>query len=320
MFTKIAFILLLTMSMYAQDVVEVYRKKGPQAAIHLMEKELASREYWLSYLTNKDVSFGFYEENKTILICDKAKPDLTLYRYTDGKITQLDKIKAIVGGGKGDKVKEGDFKTPTGSYDLMGKLGKLNQFYGPFAYNTDYPSLYDVVNGKGGHGIWLHGLPLDGNRTTSSKGCVVIDNNSLAKLDKDVNLKKTVLIIDDQELQKTTKEEIAIIISSMYKWKDAWARNDLKSYLLFYDQRFKRFDGMDLKKYSEYKTRIFGKNEVKAIYFREFEITPNPTSVGERIFKIKFYEDYLAPSYKFSGYKDLFVKVANGKMTIMAER
>jgi murein L,D-transpeptidase YafK len=320
MFFKTVLMLILTVCVYAQDVVEVYRKKGPQAAINMIEQELASRDYWLNYLANKDVSLGFYEGNKAILICDKEKPDLTLYSYTNGKLTQLDKIKAIVGGGKGDKVKEGDFKTPTGSYDLLSKLSKLNQFYGPFAYNTDYPNLYDVVNQKNGHGIWLHGLPLNGERATSSKGCMVIDNNALQKLDKEADLKKTVLIIDDQALQKTTKEEIAIIISSMYQWKDAWVKNDLKRYLSFYDIRFKRFDGMDLKKYSEYKTRIFGKKEQKSIYFKEFEVTPNPTSVGERIFKIKFYEDYMAPSYKFSGYKDLFVKVSNGKMTIMAER
>lgn len=320
MVKKILLTLLIAMSMFAEDVVEIYRKKGPQAAINTIEKELASKDYWISYLANKDVSLGFYEENKSILICDKSKPDVTLYKYADGKLTQQETIKAIVGGGKGDKIKEGDLKTPTGSYDLLGKLGKLNQFYGPFAYNTDYPNLYDAVNGKLGHGIWLHGQPLDGNRTNSSKGCVVIDNNSLKKLDKEINLKKTVLIIDDQALQKTTKEEIAVIISSMYQWKDAWARNDYKKYMSFYDERFKRFDGMNLKQYSDYKARIFGKNEQKQIYFKEFEITPNPTSVGERIFKIKFYEDYLAPSYKFSGVKDLFVKVTNGKMTIMAER
>ncbi len=320
MLKQISLILLIAVSLFAEDIVEIYRKKGPQVAINTIEKELASKEYWLNYLTNKDVSLGFYEENKTILICDKAKPDLTLYKYGNGKLTKIETIKAIVGGGKGDKLKQGDLKTPTGSYDLLGKLGKLDQFYGPFAYNTDYPNLYDAVNGKGGNGIWLHGLPLDGNRTNSSRGCVVIDNNSLKKLDTEINLKKTVMIIDDQELQKTTKDEIAVIISSMYQWKDAWARNDYKKYMSFYDERFKRFDGMNLKQYADYKARIFGKKEIKSIYFKEFEITPNPTSVGERIFKIKFYEDYMAPSYKFSGVKDLFVKVANGKMTIMAER
>ncbi|MEY4505371.1 MAG: hypothetical protein RL154_1671 [Pseudomonadota bacterium] len=320
MFRKISLILLLVASLFAEDVVEVYRKSGPQAAINTIEKELASKDYWINYLANKDVTLGFYEENKSILICDKAKPDLTLYKYSHGKLTKVETIKAIVGGGKGDKLKEGDYKTPTGSYDLLDKLGKLNQFYGPFAYNTDYPNLYDTVNGKGGHGIWLHGVPLDGNRTNNSKGCVVIDNDSLKKLDTVINLKKTVVIIDDQAIQKTTKEEIATIISAMYQWKDAWMRNDTKKYMSFYDERFRRFDGMDLKKYTEYKARVFGKNEQKSIYFREFEITPNPTSVGERIFKIKFYEDYIAPSYKFNGYKDLFVKVSNGKMTIMAER
>ena len=106
----------------------------------------------------------------------------------------------------------------------------------------------------------------------------------------------------------------------MFQWKKAWERNDLNGYLGFYDNNFRRFDGMEKKAFSNYKQRIFAKKEAKKIVFREFEVTPNPTSKNEKIFKVKFYEEYWAPSYKFNGVKDLFVKVENGKMTIMAER
>jgi murein L,D-transpeptidase YafK len=304
----------------SSDIIEMYRKKGVDAAILEIENQLATKDYWQSYLKNHDTSFGFYETDKYIIITDKSKPEVSLYTYKDHKLSFVNKSNARVGGSKGDKLKSGDMKTPTGSYDFINKLGKLNTFYGPFAYATDYPNLYDVVNKKDGYGIWLHGMPMDGNRTPSTRGCVVVNNDYLLNLDKKITYQKTVLIIDDKPLPKTSKEDIATILSSMFQWKKAWERNDLNAYLAFYDNNFRRFDGMEKKAFANYKQRIFGKKEGKKIVLREFEVTPNPTSKNEKIFKVKFYEEYWAPSYKFNGVKDLFVKVEGSKMTIMAER
>lgn len=321
MLKKILPALLLASALsYGSDIIETYRKQGVDAAVKEIEKTLATKVYWKEYLKNHDTTFGFYEGDKYIIITDKSKPEVQLFSYKNNKLTQINKAKAIVGGQKGDKLKQGDFKTPTGSYDFVNKLGKLPPLYGPFAYATDYPNLYDIVNKKEGNGIWLHGKPFDNNREPSTKGCVVVENDYLTSLDQKIDYKKTVLIIDDKQLPKTSKDDIAVILSSMFQWKDAWEENNLAKYLEFYDEKFKRFDGMDKKAFSTYKQRIFAKNEAKRIIFREFEVTPNPTSTGEQIFKVKFYEDYKAPSFSFRGVKDLFVKVSGEKMTIMAER
>lgn len=321
MLKKILPALLLASALsYGSDIIETYRKQGVDAAVKEIEKTLATKVYWREYLKNHDTTFGFYEGDKYIIITDKSKPEVQLFSYKNNKLTQINKAKAIVGGQKGDKLKQGDFKTPTGSYDFVNKLGKLPPLYGPFAYATDYPNLYDIVNKKEGNGIWLHGKPFDNNREPSTKGCVVVENDYLTSLDQKIDYKKTVLIIDDKQLPKTSKDDIAVILSSMFQWKDAWEENNLAKYLEFYDEKFKRFDGMDKKAFSTYKQRIFAKNEAKRIIFREFEVTPNPTSTGEQIFKVKFYEDYKAPSFSFRGVKDLFVKVSGEKMTIMAER
>jgi len=320
MINKILLLLLTALSLYSADIVDTYRKKGVSAAIGEIEKTLMTKEYWKNYLAGVDTSYGFYETDKFIIICDKSKPEVMLCRYQNNKLIQDSKAKAIVGGGKGDKLKAGDFKTPTGSYDFVNKVRGPTNFYGPFSFVTDYPNLYDIVNQKTGKGIWMHGEPLDGNRTNSSKGCVVLNNNYLKDVEKKIDYKKTVLIIDDNALGKTSKDEIAIILSSMFQWKKAWAENNLKGYLEFYADDFRRFDGMNKKAFSDYKYRIFGKREVKTIVFRDFEVTPNPTSTGDKIFKIKFYEDYRAPSYKFQGYKDMFARITNGKMQIVAER
>jgi murein L,D-transpeptidase YafK len=320
MLTRILILMSMVASLFSADIVDIYRKKGSGAAMAEIEKSLMSREYWKGYLANVDTSLGFYETDKFIIICDKSKPEVTLYRYDGVKLVQDSKIKAIVGGGKGDKLSAGDLKTPTGSYDFVNKIKGPTNFYGPFSFVTDYPNLYDIVNKKTGKGIWLHGEPTDTNRTNSSKGCVVVNNTYLCDLEKKLDFKKTVLIIDDNALAKTSKDEIAIMVSSMFQWRRAWATNDLKGYMDFYADDFRRFDGMNKKAYSEYKKRIFTKNEAKSIVFRDFEVTPNPTSTGDKIFKVKFYEDYSAPSFKYKGYKDLFARIKDGKMQIVAER
>lgn len=320
MLRKITLIVLTSAILFSADIVDTYRKKGPFAAMAEIEKSLLNVDYWKTYLANVDTALGFYETDKFIIICDKSKPEVTLYKYIGNKLTQDSKAKAIVGGGKGDKLKKGDLKTPTGSYDFVNKVKGPTNFYGPFSFYTDYPNLYDIVNQKTGNGIWMHGEPLDGNRTNNSKGCVVLNNQYLQEVEKKIDYKKTVLIIDDNALTKTSKDEIAIILASMFQWKKAWAENNLKGYLDYYADDFRRFDGMNKKAFSDYKNRIFGKKEVKTIIFRDFEITPNPTSTGDKIFKIKFYEDYSAPSNKFKGYKDMFARVSNGKMQIVAER
>lgn len=312
--------ILCAVSALAADFVDIYRKKGAGAAVAEMEKALSEKSYWMSYLANVDTTFGFYEGDKDILICDKSKPELTLYKLKNGRIGTDSRVPARVGTAKGEKMREGDMKTPTGSYDLLNRIKPPSDFYGPLAFTTDYPNLYDVTNGKNGHGIWIHGLPKDGNRNENTKGCVVVGNDYLVQLEKKINFKKAVLIVDDKALRKTSKEDIAVVISSMFLWKKAWVSNNLREYLSFYDENFKRFDGMRKPQFVEYKKRIFGKNERKEIVFREFEVTPNPTTYADKVFKVKFYEEYSAPSYKFKGYKDLFVQVKNGKMTILAER
>ncbi len=52
-------------------------------------------------------------------------------------------------------------KTPEGVYELTSKLTKLDSFYGPLALVTSYPNTFDKAMNKKGHGIWIHGMPLD---------------------------------------------------------------------------------------------------------------------------------------------------------------
>ncbi|MGP1579561.1 MAG: L,D-transpeptidase family protein [Wolinella sp.] len=320
---RIALLLLMSGLLWASEInyVKIYREGGIKALEAKLEEELVSREYWLKTLKNMDIRYGYYEGAKYLFIADKAASELTLYEITEKELVRIKHTKALMGSAPGDKRVEGDLKTPIGVYDLTNKLTKLDQFYGPLAFVTSYPNLYDVLQKKSGSGIWIHGLPLNGDREINTRGCIAIDNQLLKAIADSINHKESLLITGDGNLSTTSAQELSILLSDLFKWRNAWTNSALEEYLGFYDEEdFLRFDGMKFKAFKDYKQRIFSKNERKSITLEKINISPYPNERGERFFRIIFYEIYSAPSYSFSGNKELYVKLVDDKMKIVTER
>ena len=139
------------------DIAQLYNKKGISAVEKYLDEQLKTPSYWQKYLKNYDTSNGYYESIRYVIICQKIYKNITLYDIKNDK--QLLKANVFIGEKNGDKQKEGDLKTPIGAYKLTQKLTKLDPFYGPLALTTNYPNLYDKIQGKTGHGIWIHGVP-----------------------------------------------------------------------------------------------------------------------------------------------------------------
>ena len=113
-------------------------------------------------------------------------------------------------------------KTPLGAYDLTKRITKIDQFYGPLALTTNYPNIYDKSKGKTGSGIWIHGLPIKGDRDNFTKGCIALDNKKIKKLDNSININNSVLVISQEKLRETKKNDMSIILANIFSWKNAW--------------------------------------------------------------------------------------------------
>ena len=302
------------------DILTEYRVNGIVNIEKKLDKKLSSEKYWQKYLQNKDTSFGFLESYENILACDKSKSTLAIYKKDKKGTFKLQKeYSAYTGKMKGDKVKEGDLRTPVGVYDIVKKITKLDSFYGPMAFVTSYPNLYDRYQNKTGQGIWIHGLPIEQKRDKYTKGCIAINNQNIECLDRNIDISKTVLIINESAIQHTTsKEDLVSLLSNLFAWRYAWIYNDIESYLSYYDPSFKRFDGMDINRFTQYKKRIFGKNEKKRIRFTDLNLLPYPGV--QNLYKITFHEEYKSDSFEFSGKKVLIVKLKQNKMTILTEQ
>jgi len=312
--------ILFSASLIANNILTDYRAHGIYNVQKYMDNELTRVEYWDTQLQELNTSFGYIESYTNILTCDKSDASLTLYIKDNNYSYKMQKkYNAYTGKIDGDKIKEGDLKTPIGVYNLTKKISKLDSFYGPLAFVTSYPNAYDRYRGKNGSGIWIHGLPVEQERDEYTKGCIAIDNSSLECLDKHIDIQKTLLIIKSQEKQNNANQEtLASLLSHLYSWRYAWIYNDVDSYLNYYSPHFTRYDGMSYKRFIKYKKRIFKKREKKEIIFKNINIVPYPDA--NNVYKISFKEEYKSDSFKFRGDKVLIVEFNDGIFQILTEK
>lgn len=316
---KILLFLLIFTSVLFADLVELYRSQGLEAVKEKLEYELTKKEYWENYLKDRNVDYGYYESKKYLLIAKKDLKQISLYKVEENNYDLLLKDDVIVGEAIGDKQEEGDLKTPVGAYEFTSKLTQVDQFYGPLALVTSYPNSFDKSLNKNGHGIWLHGMPLNEAREEYTKGCIAIDNPELEKIDSLIEHDKSIILISDKEEIKASKDEISMILSFIYQWKNAWKDSNINEYIKFYSNSFKRYNGMDFEEFKEYKQRVFSKDEEKKIKFSNINIMPYPNSLNKKMYKVLMDEDYKTRSYSFVGKKELYLELKDNKIEILSE-
>lgn len=314
------FILLLLSNVANANLVELYRTQGIDSVQEYLEKQLTKKDYWNDYLKDKDVSKGYYESIKYVLVCEKNLNNLKVYHKEYDQFKKLfENNDILLGKNGGDKQVEGDHKTPVGTYDLTQKLEQLDPYYGPLAMVTSYPNLYDRVQKKNGSGIWIHGVPENEQREEFTRGCIALDNQEIKKIDSQIKLDESVLLISEENLKSVSREEISTILGELFKWKESWKQSDLPTYLDFYAPEFQKTNGMDMDEFKRYKKIIFERNEEKKIIFSDINIMPYPNEKNKNMFRILMHEDYKTKNYQFNGKKELFIELVDNKMKILTE-
>jgi len=316
-------LLFIAIYLNANSILDEYRLNGLSAIEEKLDMELSKKAYWDNVLKDKDTRFGYSEQYDSFLICDKNTSKLTFYKHDENKtFIKKREYDAFTGKINGDKQREGDLKTPIGVYEINKRLNKdtkLDPFYGPLAFVTSYPNLYDKMRGKNGSGIWLHGLPINQERDDFTKGCIAIDNQSIECLDRNIKINTTALVIYPNKPKTSSKEKLSSILSQLYDWRYAWLYNDLEKYLSYYSDDFKRPDGMNFKTFSKYKTRVFEKSEKKKIKFSNINVIEYPAT--ENVYQITFEEYYKSDTFEFNGEKVLLVRLEDSnKLKIFIEK
>jgi murein L,D-transpeptidase YafK len=184
-------------------------------------------------------------EQKHVLIVDTRQSTLYVFENNNGVPRYLADYYVSSGKNGTDKTRQGDKKTPLGVYHVTDNLPreKLGALYGIGAFPISYPNELDRREGRNGNGIWLHGVPLDtySRPPRASDGCVVLTNQDLETLGKDMRIGVTPVIITDgiEWIKPETLEEVRKeLMASVENWRQDWESLDTDAYLKHYAPGF----------------------------------------------------------------------------------
>lgn len=212
--------------------------------------------------------------SRFVLLVDKNQRKLSVFERIGEKIRKVEEYPADIGKNGGNKTKRDDHKTPEGIYFLERRLSQPKipfNLYGNLAFTTNYPNLFDQRQNKTGSGIWLHAIPDSVPLTRGSRGCVVVRNEVIKKLDDYIKLRETPILIFDHVnyLNKDEHEKRRISLNTFIEeWRQSWEKNDIEKYMSFYDQDFKA-PGFNFSTWKTHKANLKGRYQYTKIHLSQ---------------------------------------------------
>ena len=205
-----------------------------------------------------------HSEQKHVLMVDSRRSRLYVFANANGRPKLIADYYVTLGKNGIDKAKQGDQKTPVGVYHLTANLPrkKLTDFYGAGAFPINYPNEWDRRQGRGGYGIWLHGVPREvyNRPPRASDGCIVLSNPDLEAVGQHVQVGLTPVIIADEiewSGAAEVEKERAALAAALEQWRADWQSRDTDRYLAHYSSRFAA-PGQNLAAWSAHKRQVNG--------------------------------------------------------------
>jgi murein L,D-transpeptidase YafK/outer membrane murein-binding lipoprotein Lpp len=182
---------------------------------------------------------------KYALLADASRARLYVFENVGGEPRLIRDFYVTVGRNGVNKRAEGDKKTPSGVYSINAELPRkqLTAFYGAGAFPLDYPNEWDALQGNGGHGIWLHGVPPDtySRPPKASEGCLVVANPDYHEISRYIRPQDTPIVIADRTEWLDRQDWLATrdrLIETLEGWKTDWQRLDADRYLSRYSSTY----------------------------------------------------------------------------------
>lgn len=189
-------------------------------------------------------------EQTHAIVVDTLRSRLYVYQNDDGRPRFITDYYITHGKLGTEKGREGDKRTPIGVYHVTASLPpqKLSDFYGNGAFPISYPNEWDRLQGRDGHGIWLHGTPSDtySRPPRASDGCVVLTNPDLARLAGFLQVGITPVIISNTvewlNIEDWRSERDALL-QQVEAWRKDWEGRHVDRYLSHYSRQFRNNEG-----------------------------------------------------------------------------
>jgi murein L,D-transpeptidase YafK len=255
------------------------------------------------------------------IVVDTSRSRLYVYANELGRPRYVTDFYISLGRFGVEKAREGDQKTPIGIYTVIADREKLPDFYGPRAFPLSYPNDWDRLQGRKGHGIWLHGTPSEtySRPPWATDGCLVLANDDLARLSKYVDVSRTPVVIGASirwRDRRAWEADRAAFLAAFDGWKKSWESRDADRYLANYSTRF-RAESRDLASWKARKRQVnAGKAWVK-VAVDEMSLFAYP---GEKdMMMVTFRQDYRSSNLSNVTRKRQYWVREGGAWRILAE-
>ncbi len=192
----------------------------------------------------------------------------------------LQSFRIAVGKEKGDKMRQGDHRTPEGIYFTLSHVPEQRLFvpkYGRVAVPLDFPNLLDQMDGRTGYGIWLHGAGND-NRIAAenvTEGCVAFYNDDIVKLKNWLVPQQGIVMISQDGKNVNAQLDRKEVGEFTEKWFTAWTNRNLTDYLSFYSKEF-HHEGRNRQQFEKYKSRVFASYKTMNVVTTTLRVLTHP--------------------------------------------
>ena len=251
------------------------------------------------------------DQYKYAVVVELNSSRLYLFENENGVPKQLDNYYVSMGKSGPYKQFEGDNRTPLGVYFVENFLSPKNlpDKYGEGAFPINYPNVWDGRMGKTGHGIWLHGTPLNtySRPPRDSEGCVVLSNIDLQTVGRYLQLRRTPFVIADninwleKEKWQQQKQYFTELVSS---WQQDWQSLDTDRYIRHYSKTFKAGNS-DFSQWYSHKKRVNENKQFIQIKTEDLSILKHPK---DDILVVTFQQHYKSNNYSSVSYKRQYWK------------
>lgn len=268
------------------------------------------------------------ENTPYALVIDKSKNRLYVFSNQGAGASPrlVDDFYIVLGQKVGDKMVEGDLKTPTGTYFVTSYLApdSLPPLYGSGAFPINYPNEYDRRQQKTGFGIWLHGTDrsLFSRPPLDSEGCVVLTNEEFERIRQYVVVGRTPVIISEElewiatSTWLTQKNAINLVIQ---QWRQHWENGDLQSYLDMYSKDFWT-PQYDYNSWGSYKKQVFAGKTFQQIALSDLSLYGYPRDHDDTpLIVANFVQHYRSNNFNGNMHKRLYLIKEQGQWKVVYE-
>ncbi len=252
-----------------------------------------------------------------VLVAEKSTHKLYLYQNNNSYPKLVKTYDMVTGKKAGNKIFEGDHRTPEGIYflnsfitndELLRRYGDYGKIYGVGAFVLDYPNPIDRNNNKSGGGIWLHSTNDETRieKGLDSRGCFVVKNNDLKEISTFIELSKT-QIISVHELSYLQEDnwlnnriEIKTVIDN---WLESWRAEDIDTYISYYHNKEFTSRKGKVSSYKTYKRAVFSAPGAPQI-----DITNLSILKAKNYAVATFIQNYKSNTIQDTGLKTVYLK------------